>query len=172
VKTSWIAALVLLAGCTPRADNAPADQPDTQTARREIWAAVQPAAAARGLDPGFVYALVKLESNFDAHAKRGEARGLLQIKPRAWRAASGLPYETGVWNWRTNLQVGIGSLASIKHTLEAKGLFTYPRLWASYHYGLDYVAARDFNMSRIPRPSDPISLRLWSGEIHPVAPPK
>ena len=146
--------------------------PSTLSARREIWAAVQPMATARRIDPLFVYALVKLESNFDPHAKRGEARGLLQIKPRAWKAVSRLPYATGVWDWRTNLAVGMDGLAAMKRALTEKGVFSYPLLWASYHYGLDYTEAHGFDMSRIPRPADPISYKLWAGEIHPIGPPK
>lgn len=129
-------------------------------------------ATARRIDPLFVYALVRLESNFDPHARRGEARGLMQIKPRAWKAVSSRPYGTDVWDWRANLAVGIDDLASIKGALTAKGVFSYPLLWASYHYGLDYTEAHGFDMSRIPRPSEPISSRLWAGDVHPVSPPK
>jgi hypothetical protein len=118
-----------------------------------------------------VYALVKAESNFDAHAKRGEARGLLQIKPRVWRSITRLPYETMVWSWRTNLAVGIEGLASMKEALGEKGAFSYPMLWASYHYGLEFTAGHGFDMSRIPRPSDPVSSKLWSGVVHPISPP-
>lgn len=128
---------------------------------------------ARGaaLEPGFVYAIIRIESNFDPRARRGEARGLMQIKPGAWRAVSALPYEPAVWDWRTNLRVGVDSLASLKRTLEARGVFSYPLLWASFHYGLDYAAGRGFDMSRIDRPSDPIARRLWAGETDPVRPP-
>ena len=144
----------------------------TLSAQREVWAAIQPLASARKIDPLFVYALVRLESDFDPHAKRGEARGLLQIKPRAWKAVSRLPYETAVWDWRENLMAGMDGLASIKAVLTAKGVFSYPLLWASFHYGLDYTEAHGFDMSRIPRPSDPISYKLWAGDVHPVSPPK
>jgi hypothetical protein len=96
----------------------------------------------------------------------------MQIKPRAWKAVSGLPYGTCVWNWRTNLAVGIDGLAAHKAALDKKGAFSYPLLWASYHYGLDYVEARGLDMSRIPRPSDPVSYRLYSGDVHPVSPPQ
>jgi hypothetical protein len=68
--------------------------------------------------------------------------------------------------------VGMDSLASIKVALTAKGVFSYRMLWASYHYGLDYVTDHGFDMSRIPRPSDPISYRLWSGDAHPLPPPR
>jgi hypothetical protein len=162
---------LLLAGCAPRAGEVPAEPPSSLAARREIWAAVQPLAARQGLDPGFVYALVKIESNFDPHAHRGEARGLLQLKPPAWQAVSALPYATQVWDWRTNLAVGIDALAGTKAALERKGVFSYPVLWACYHYGYDFVAARGFDLSRVPRPSDPVSRRLRSGEVHPVPPP-
>ncbi len=146
--------------------------PATLAARRQIWAAIQPLAEQRGLDPLFVYALVRVESGFDPRAQHGENRGLLQIKPRAWKAVSNLSYETGVWNWRTNLEVGMDGLAATKKALAEKGAFSYPLLWASYHFGFDYVAAHGFDMSRIPRPSDPISYKLWAGDQHPISPPK
>ncbi len=85
---------------------------------------------------------------------------------------SDIPYETGVWDWRTNLAVGMDGLGAMKRTLTEKGVFSYPLLWASYHYGQDFVAAHGYEMSRIPRPSDTLSYRIWSGDIHPVAPPK
>lgn len=128
-------------------------------------------AASRGLDPQFVYAVVKLESDFDARARRGEARGLLQIKPKAWKEVSDLPYEPSVWEVGPNLTVGLDHLAATKRALEAKGVFSYALLWAAYHYGYDFVAARGFDITRIPRPSDPIAYRLWSGDPHPVKPP-
>ena len=124
------------------------------------------------MDPGFVYALVKVESGFDPHAKRGEARGLLQLKPRDWKAVSSEPYSSGVWDWRMNLRVGIDSLAVMKRDLEGRGHFSYGLLWAAYHYGFDYVEGRGFDMSRIRRPSDPISFKLYSGDIRPLPPPK
>jgi soluble lytic murein transglycosylase-like protein len=129
-------------------------------------------ASVRRIDPLFAYAMVKLESNFDPRARTGEARGLMQIKPGEWRAVSDMPYETASWDWRSNLAVGMDSLASIKRVLEAKGVFSYPMLWASYHYGLDYTEAHGFDMSRVRRPSDPVSYKLWAGDIHPVAPPQ
>jgi soluble lytic murein transglycosylase-like protein len=172
LKYALIASALILAGCAPREGNVPEDVPSSLAARRKIWEVIQPLATAKRIDPGFVYALVKIESNFDPHARNGEARGLLQIKPRAWRAVSSLPYETQAWEWRSNLAVGIDGLARIKQALSARGSFTYPLLWASYHFGYDYVASRGFDMSRIPRPSDPVSYRLWSGDVHPVPVPR
>ena len=163
---------MVLTACAPRTGNAPVDLPESWEARRDIWAALQPMARGRGIEPGFVYAIIKLESNFEPHVRRGDARGLMQIRPRAWQAVSDIPYEPAVWDWRTNMRVGIDRLASLKRALERKGVFSYPLLWASYHYGFEYVASRGFDMSRIDRPSDPISRRLWSGETQPLEPPK
>jgi soluble lytic murein transglycosylase-like protein len=165
-----LAGVLLLPACAPRPGNAPADFPDSRSARHDIWTALQPMARAQGIDPGFVYAIVKLESNFDPRARNGDARGLMQIKPRVWRAHTSAPYEPSVWDWRANLRVGIEILASDRQTLEKRGVFSYPLLWAAYHYGLDYVEARGFDMSRIDHPSDPISRKLWSGDLHPVDP--
>jgi len=172
VKVAWVAAACVLAGCSPRTGTAPAEAPGTLESRRAIWAAIQPLALKQGIEPGFVYAIVKIESNFDPRARRGEARGLMQIKPRAWKAVSDIPYEPGVWDWRANLAVGIESLAVIKRSLADKRVFSYPLLWASHHYGAEFVQAHGFDMSRIPRPSDPVAYRLFSGEVHPVSPPR
>jgi soluble lytic murein transglycosylase-like protein len=161
-----------LSGCSPRTGDAPAQLPTTVAAQGAIWAAIQPLAAHRGLDPLFVYAMVKMESNFDPRARKGEARGLMQVKPRIWRGVTRLPYETLVWNWRTNLAVGVEQLAVLKNALTEKGAFSYPMLWASYHYGMEFTAAHRFDMSMVPRPSDPVSYRLWSGDAHPIDPPK
>jgi soluble lytic murein transglycosylase-like protein len=167
-----LASTLVLAGCAPRERNVPAEFPSSLAARRQIWEAIVPIASARGIDPGFVYALVKIESDFDPHARRGEARGLLQIKPQAWKEVSDRPYETESWAWKSNLEVGIEGLSRAKDRLSAKGVFSYPLLWASYHYGYDFVAGHAFDMSRIPRPSDPVSYKLWSGEVHPIPAPQ
>jgi soluble lytic murein transglycosylase-like protein len=116
--------------------------------------------------------MVEAESNFDPHARKGEARGLMQIKPRAWKSVTRLPYESMVWNWRTNLAVGIEDLAALKAALAERGKFSYPLLWASYDYGYDYVADHGFEMSWIPKPSDQIADKLRSGVVHPIDPPK
>ncbi|HZZ19172.1 MAG TPA: lytic transglycosylase domain-containing protein [Opitutaceae bacterium] len=170
--TALLASSLVLVGCAPRQGDVPAEIPSSLAARREIWQAIVPMAQARRIDPGFVYALVKIESNFDPHARRGEARGLLQIKPRAWKDVSDLPYETDSWEWRSNLLVGIEGLSRMKAELAAKGRFSYPVLWACYHYGYDFVAEHGFDMSRIPRPSDPVSLKIWRGETSPIKPPQ
>ena len=172
MRRAAAAAILLLAGCRERAADAPAGSAEALAARRMVWEAVQPMAAMRGIDPLFAYALVGAESGFEPRARRGEARGLLQVKPRAWAAVSALPYETNVWDWRTNLSVGLEGLAATKRALVAKGVFSYPLLWAAHHYGLDYVAARGFDMSRVARPQGAVALRLWAGEVHPLKPPE
>jgi len=139
--------------------------------RAEIWAAIQPMAGRYRVSPAFIYALVAAESNFDPLARNGSARGLLQITPRAWRAVSAAPYEPAVWHWRTNLEVGIDYLAYSRAYLHRKTTFSYPLLLAAFHYGLDYVEERDFNVGRIPVPHSPIYRELWSGNLAPVPPP-
>jgi hypothetical protein len=156
-------AVVVLAGCTVRRE--PVD-------RREVWRAIQQPAARYRLDPVFVYALVAAESDFDAGARRGEARGLLQIKPAAWATVSTRPYEPTVWDWRANLETGIDYLAWCRHALHAHGRFSERLLLAAFHYGFDYVETRDLDERRIPRPGHAIYRELWDGHPHPVQPPR
>jgi soluble lytic murein transglycosylase-like protein len=173
VKQASILAVLSLAACSPRPANVSPENPaEAHSAKREIWDEIQPIARENGVEPGFVFAIVQLESNFNPRAHNGDARGLMQIKPRTWRLVSGLDYDSAVWDPESNLRVGIASLASIKRSLETKRVFSYRLMWAAYHYGLDYVEERGFDMSRIPRPSDPISRALWEGDVHPVPTPQ
>ncbi len=161
--TLAIAALCLCAGCLGRRE--PAD-------RREVWRALQEPAARYRLDPAFIYALVAAESNFDARARRGDARGLLQLKPAAWSTVSARPYEPTVWDWRANLETGIDYLAWCRHALHARGRFSERRLLAAFHYGFDYVEAHGFDEQRIPRPDHPLYRQLWQGNLRPLRPPE
>jgi soluble lytic murein transglycosylase-like protein len=156
-------ALAVFAGCTLRRE--PVD-------RREVWRAIQRPAARYRLDPAFIYALVAAESNFDARARNGEARGLLQLKPGAWATVSAKPYEPTVWDWRASLETGIDYLAWCRHALHARSRFSERLLLAAFHYGFDYVESRDFDERRIPRPGHPTYRELWRGNLHPVPPPE
>ena len=142
--------------------------------RAEIWAAIQPLAARYRMEPAFIYALVAAESNFNPRARNGDARGLLQIKPLAWRTVSAAPYEPTVWDWRANLAAGIDYLAFSRSYLhKQRGVtFSYPLLLASFHYGLDYMEDRRFDVRRVPVPDNVIYRELWRGNLAPVPVPK
>ena len=157
--------LMLTAGCGRKAAADPAT-PET------VWAAIQPLAERYRIDPAFLLALVAAESNFDPTARNGEARGLMQIKPGAWRTVSRETYEPAVWRWRQNLAVGVDYLVWCRSELHRRQKFSYPLLLASFHHGLDYVEARDFNLRRLDPPDNPIYRELWRGNLAPVAPPK
>ncbi|HVS52225.1 MAG TPA: lytic transglycosylase domain-containing protein [Opitutaceae bacterium] len=158
----------MLTACSRRDTGALAPPPT----RAEIWAAIQPPAKRYDLDPAFIYALVAAESNFDPRARNGVACGLLQLKPGAWRAVSTAPFEPAVWDWRMNLAAGIDYLAYSRSYLHKKTAFSYPKLLAAFHYGLDYVEERHFDASRVPIPDNAIYRELWRGNLAPVAPPR
>jgi soluble lytic murein transglycosylase-like protein len=168
MRRTLIAILIAAFAACSRHESPPAGPPPT---RAEIWAAIQPPAKRYDIDPAFIYALVAAESNFDPRARSGEARGLLQLKPRAWRTVSTVPYEPAVWDWRKNLETGIDYLAYSRSYLHKKTAFTYPKLLAAFHYGLDYVEERNFDASRVPVPDNPIYRELWRGNLTPVTPP-
>jgi soluble lytic murein transglycosylase-like protein len=160
--------VLLLASCSRNRDADRAVPPPT---RAEIWAAIQAPAARYRIDPAFIYALVAAESNFDPRAASGDARGLLQLKPAAWRAVSREPYDSAVWDWRVNLVTGIDYLAYSRSYLHKKTNFSYPLLLAAFHYGLDYVEERGFDLSRVPIPDNAIYRQLWAGNLAPVPVP-
>jgi soluble lytic murein transglycosylase-like protein len=158
--------LFVFGGCKRHETAAP--PPPT---RAEIWAAIQPQATRYRIDPAFVYALVAAESNFDPRARNGEACGLLQLKPRAWADVASGPFEPAVWDWRANLEAGIDYLAFCTLHRQPDVEFSYPLLLAAFHYGLDYVRERRFDVGRIECPDNAIYRELWRGHLTPVAPP-
>jgi soluble lytic murein transglycosylase-like protein len=159
--------LLLAAGCGRQ----PAAAPDPAT-RKAVWAAIQPQAARSRIAPAFIYALVAAESNFDPRARSGEARGLLQLKPAAWREVNRTPYEPAVWDWRQNLATGVDYLGWCRSRLHQKGKFSYPLLLAAFHYGMDYVEQHGFDPDRLDAPDHPVYRELWRGNLAPVPPPK
>ncbi len=163
----WLLVGLTLAGCG-RQPAPPLEPPPT---RADIWRELQPLAARYRIDPGFLYGLVAAESNFDPRARNGEACGLFQLKPGAWRAVSKAPFEPTVWDWRANLAAGVDYVAYSRAYLHRHGTFSYPLLLAAFHHGVDYVAQRDFNVDRIPVPPGPIYRQMWEGNLTPVPPP-
>lgn len=140
----------------------------TPPTRAEIWAAIQPAAERYRIDPAFVFTLVAAESNFDPRARNGQPRGLLQLKPGAWRLVSRDPYEPTAWDWRANLAAGIDYLAYLRGDLRRKTTFSYPLLLGAFHYGLDFAENRRFDLRHIPIPDSDIFRQLWAGKFMPM----
>jgi soluble lytic murein transglycosylase-like protein len=176
MTNKWVSAslagLVALAACSRRdVSDLSIAPPPTRT---EIWVAIQPLATRYRLEPGFIYALVIAESNANPRARNGDARGLMQLQPAAWRAVSSAPYEPAVWEWRANLTAGVDFLAYSRAYLHRrKGVtFSYPLLLAAFHYGLAYVEERDFDVSRVSIPDNAIYRELWRGNFNPVPPPE
>jgi soluble lytic murein transglycosylase-like protein len=139
--------------------------------REQVWAALQAHAKRYRIEPTFIYALVAAESNFDASARNGEARGLLQLTPVAWRSVTGQPYQPDVWEWRTNLRTGVDYLAFCRHALHEKKKFSYPLLLAAFHYGFDAVEAAKWDATKFDPPDNPIYRELWRGNLAPLTPP-
>jgi soluble lytic murein transglycosylase-like protein len=160
--------LLFAAGCNR---TAPAVASDPAT-RETVWRAIQPLAERYRMEPAFIYALVAAESNFDPRARNGEARGLLQLKPAAWRTVNSEPYEPTVWEWRRNLESGVDYLAWCRNYLHQRKKFSYPLLLASFHHGTDYVEEREFDLGRIDPPDNAIYRELWNGNLSPVPVPK
>ena len=171
LSLAWV--LCLLAACARHGAASDDAVVAPLPTRAEIWAAIQPLAERYRMEPAFLYALVAAESDFNPRARNGDARGLLQLKPRSWRAVSAAPYEPTVWDWRANLAAGVDYLAYSRSYLHKQGGVTFSNrlLLAAFHYGIDYVEERRFELRRIPVPESAIYAELWRGNLAPVAPP-
>ena len=132
-----------------------------------LWREVQRQAKARDLDPGFVYAIIFAESSFNAHAHNQQARGLMQMTPRAWEEVSDRPFYQA-WNWRTNLSAGLDYLVFCRNLLETHQAFSYPRLAAAYRYGPFGLQKQQFNVAAMPQPTNLVYQQLFRGNLHPV----
>ena len=163
------AATLFLVGCGPAERKIENPEPISRDA---VWQAIQPLASRYRMEPAFIYALVAAESNFNPSARNEDARGLMQLKAIAWRTVSTEPYEPTVWDWRRNLTAGVNYLAWCRSYLHEKGKFSYPLLLASFHYGIDYVQERNFDLRRLDPPDNAIYRELWRGNLSPVSPPK
>jgi len=124
------------------------------------------------MDPAFIYALVAAESNFDPAPGTARRGGCCKSSPGPGATVSREPYEPTVWTWRQNLSAGVDYLAWCRSELHRRQKFSYPLLLASFHYGIDYVAARDFDLRRLDPPDNAIYRELWRGKPHARAPPK
>lgn len=133
----------------------------------EVWRAAQAEGRRHGLDARVIYAIAFAESSFDPRAESSVARGLMQLTEPAWREVSDLPYKQA-WDWRRNLEAGSAYLALQRQRLQRAGQFTYPLLAASYRYGYSAVQRAQFDLSRLPPPTNRVYQALFSGELYPA----
>jgi len=96
----------------------------------------------------------------------------MQLKEVAWQTVRKDPYEPAVWEWKRNLAAGVEFVAWCRSYLHQRNKFSYPVLLASFHYGIDYVQDREFDLGRLDPPESTIYRELWRGNLSPVKPPK
>jgi soluble lytic murein transglycosylase-like protein len=136
----------------------------------KVWQKINEEAPEMGLDPHFVYAICHAESSLDANAESSVARGMMQLTEAAWVDVTELHYRQA-FDWKTNLEVGMLYLKRLKGMLESQGVFSYPRLAASYRFGYGALRKEKFMVSRLRTPLNRIYRKLFAGETSPVNPP-
>ena len=136
----------------------------------KVWQKINEEAPEMGLDPHFVYAICHAESSLDANAESSVARGMMQLTEAAWVDVTELHYRQA-FDWKTNLEVGMLYLKRLKGMLESQGVFSYPRLAASYRFGYGALRKEKFMVSRLRTPLNRIYRKLFAGETSPVTPP-
>lgn len=146
------------------------DSNSNYISKEKVWKKIALAAPAHGLNPNFVYSICHAESSLDANAETSVARGMMQLTEAAWIDVTKLHYRQA-FDWETNVEVGILYLARLKRMLKSQGLFSYPRLAASYRYGYGALRKEKFMVSRLKIPINRIYRKLFAGELSPVKPP-
>ena len=138
--------------------------------KEKVWGKISREAPGMGLESEFVYAICHAESSLDANAESSVARGMMQLTEAAWVDVTELHYRQA-FDWETNAEVGMLYLQRLKRMLEKQGVFSYPRLAASYRYGYGALRREKFMVSRLKTPVNRIYRKLFAGDIAPVTPP-
>ena len=136
----------------------------------KVWEKIKKEAPAHGLEPSFVYAVCHAESSLNANAETSVARGMMQLTEAAWSDVTKLHYRQA-FDWETNVEVGMLYLKRLKGMLGSQGLFSYPRLAASYRYGYGALRKEKFMVSRLKTPINRIYRKLFAGDLAPVKTP-
>ena len=95
---------------------------------------------------------------------------MMQLTEAAWSDVTKLHYRQA-FDWETNVEVGMLYLKRLKGMLGSQGLFSYPRLAASYRYGYGALRKEKFMVSRLKTPVNRIYRKLFAGEMAPVKTP-
>ena len=136
----------------------------------KVWEKIKKEAPVLGLEPSFVYAVCHAESSLNANAESSVARGMMQLTEAAWSDVTKLHYRQA-FEWETNVEVGMLYLHRLKGMLGSQGLFSYPRLAASYRYGYGALRKEKFMVSHLKTPVNRIYRKLFAGELAPVKTP-
>ncbi len=136
----------------------------------KVWDKIKKEAPEHGLEPSFVYAVCHAESSLNANAETSVARGMMQLTEAAWSDVTRLHYRQA-FDWETNVEVGMLYMKRLKGMLVSQGLFTYPRLAASYRYGYGALRKEKFMVSRLKTPVNRIYRKLFAGDLAPVKTP-
>ncbi len=135
--------------------------------RDRVWTYVERRAPEYGLDPRFVFAIIKAESTFNANAHSQGARGMMQLRRPAWETVTDRPFRHA-WRWKVNVDQGMAYLSFIRTFLEERDAFSYPRLAAGYRYGPYGLEREEFDLSRMPTPRNEVYQAIFAGDPAPV----
>ena len=142
----------------------------TRPTPERVWKYISKEAPRHDLDPAFVYAIAKAESNLDPLANSGYAHGMMQLSKPAWNEVSNASYRLA-WNWYSNVTVAMDYLAFCKQFLEKADKFSYPLLAACYRYGPYKVKAAGYSLGQLPAPTNKIYQQLFAGNLQAVKTP-
>ena len=146
-------------------DSAPLDEihtTDKNCTPDEVWAEAQMLGTRHNLDPLLLFSIACAESSLDPNAANGQARGLMQLTPQAWRDVTDRSFDDA-WDWHANMEVSAQYLSRIRAELQRRRHYTWPVLAAAYHHGMGKVAKSGYNLNRLPPVRNHIYTQLFEG---------
>ncbi|MGF1451286.1 MAG: transglycosylase SLT domain-containing protein [Opitutales bacterium] len=135
-----------------------------------IWRELQEAAKRHALDPHFVWAICHAESSLDPLADSGKARGLMQLTEPAWRQVRRDSY-LRAWVWPENLEAGCAYLSWVRDQLPPEHR-SHAHMAAGYRFGVGALKQAEYDVERLPSPTNLFYQQLFAGNSRPVAPPE
>lgn len=139
----------------------------TRISPQEVWDHIEAVVPQYDLDSGFIFSIVMAESQLNSRAKNHGARGIMQIKKKAWKTVTDKDFAEA-WDWQMNITMGIRYLDYCRGLLKESGKFSHELLAASYRFGPNAVKDAEYDMKKLPNPKNAIYRKLFSGELRPV----
>jgi hypothetical protein len=136
--------------------------PDKTCTPNEVWAEAQLLGTKHNLDPLLLFSIACAESSLDPKATNGQARGLMQLTPLAWRDATTRSFDDA-WDWHANMEVSAEYLGQIRTELQRRRHYSWPVLAAAYHLGLGKVTKSGYDLDRLPPVHNHIYTQLFEG---------
>lgn len=163
----WIIPILVILGLFASYFNMQRESAPDFVDQNAVFAKVTAECLPASLHAPFVVGIVRAESAYDANARNGKYRGIMQLSRPVWETYSDEPFSK-VYDWELNIEVGVAYLNHLKGMLRKEEKFSYPRLAAAYLHGYNALQEAGFDIKKLPPTENVIYAKLFAGELAPV----